>query len=162
MDAAAKRFAAETINGMGAGNDALCAKWSRTMRMSPKILGSCAVGLLIAFGATEASAQMGNISGRYICIENCRGAPGGFGYVTQSGRDLTFADQSGNSSRAWMDWSNPNKIWVDGWDQNAFISPSGMTLQFDRGMVWQRAVEMPPPPVRRKVVRPKKVTVTTR
>ncbi len=33
---------------------------------------------------------------------------------------------------------------------------------FDRGMVWQRAVEMPPPPVRHKVIRTKKVTVSSR
>ena len=135
------------------------------MRMSPKILvpkvlGSCAFGLLIALAATEASAQMGNISGRYICVENCRGAPGGLAYVTQAGRDLNFVDESGSSSRAWFDWSNPNKIWVDGWDQNVLISPSGTTLQFDRGTVWQRAVELPPPPVRRKVVRVKKVAAT--
>lgn len=135
------------------------------MRMSPKILGpkilgSCAFGLLMALAATEASAQMGNISGRYICVENCRGVPGGLAYVTQAGRDLNFVDESGNSSRAWFDWSNPNKIWVDGWDQNVLISPSGTTLQFDRGTVWQRAVELPPPPVRRKVVRVKKVAVT--
>jgi hypothetical protein len=128
--------------------------------MSPKILGSCAFGLLIALATTEASAQMGNISGRYICIENCRGVPGGLAYVTQSGRDLNFVDEAGNSSRAWPDWYNPNKIWVDGWDQNVLISPSGMTLQFDRGTVWQRAVELPPPPVRRKVVRVKRVAVT--
>lgn len=130
------------------------------MRMSPTILGSCAFGLLIALTATEASAQMGNISGRYVCIQNCRGEPGSFAYVTQSGRDLNFVDEAGNSSRAWLDWSNPNKIWVDGWDQNALVGPSGMTLQFDRGTVWERAVEMPPPPVRRKVVR--RVTVTSR
>ena len=128
--------------------------------LGPKILGSCAFGLLIALAATEASAQMGNISGRYICVENCRGVPGGLAYVTQAGRDLSFVDESGNSSRAWFDWSNPNKIWVDGWDQNVLISPSGTTLQFDRGTVWQRAVELPPPPVRRKVVRVKKVAAT--
>ena len=135
------------------------------MRMSPKILvpkvlGSCAFGLLITLAATEASAQMGNISGRYICVENCRGVPGGLAYVTQSGRDLNFVDESGNSSRAWFDWYNPNKVWVDGWDQNVLISPSGTTLQFDRGTVWQRAMELPPPPVRRKVVR--RVTVSSR
>ncbi len=132
------------------------------MRASSKFLGSCAFGLLIALAATEASAQMGNISGRYICVENCRGVPGGLAYVTQSGRDLNFVDESGNASRAWFDWSNPNKIWVDGWDQNVLISPSGTTLQFDRGTVWERAVEMPPPPVRRKVTRTKRVTVTSR
>jgi hypothetical protein len=130
------------------------------MGASSKLLGSCVFGLVIAVTATEASAQMGNISGRYICVENCRGVPGGLAYVTQSGRDLNFVDESGSSSRAWFDWYNPNKVWVDGWDQNVLISPSGTTLQFDRGTVWQRAVELPPPPVRRKVVR--RVTVSSR
>lgn len=125
------------------------------MRMSPTILGSCAAGLLIALTATEASAQMGNLTGQYICVQNCRGVPGGLAYITQSGREFRLVDEAGNASRAWPDWNNPNKLWADDWDQNALISPSGMTIQFDKGTVWQRAVEMPPPPppMRRKVIK---------
>ena len=39
---------------------------------------SCVLGLLAALAATEASAQLANLNGKYVCVQNCRsGAPGG-------------------------------------------------------------------------------------
>ena len=32
----------------------------------------------------------------------------------------------------------------------AIYSPDGMTIQFDRGTVWQRAIDLPPPPPPRR------------
>jgi hypothetical protein len=39
-------------------------------------------------------------------------------------------------SRAWID--RPGHIWVDFWHEGAVYSVDGMTIQFDRGTVWQR------------------------
>ena len=116
---------------------------------------SCVLGLLAALAATEASAQLANLNGKYVCVQNCRsGAPGGPAYVTQNGWDLNLLDDAGNSSRAWSDWFTPNRIWAESLNQGAVFSPDGMTIQFDRGMLWQRDLGMPPaplPPRRKKV-----------
>jgi hypothetical protein len=127
------------------------------MNTSRRMLATSVFGLLVAFAATEASAQVANLSGRYICVQNCRsGPPGTLAFITQNGQDLNLSEEGGASSRAWPDWFNPNKIWADNWNQNAVVSPDGMTIQFDRGAVWERAVEVPPPSaIRRTVVRVK-------
>ena len=116
---------------------------------------SCVLGLLAALAATEASAQLANLNGKYVCVQNCRsGAPGGPAYVTQNGWDLNLLDDAGNSSRAWSDWFTTNRIWAESLNQGAVFSPDGMTIQFDRGMLWQRDLGLPPaplPPRRKKV-----------
>ena len=49
--------------------------------------------------------------------------------------------------RAWVDY--PGRIWVDRANQGAVYSPDGFRVQFDRGTVWERAPELPPPLPRR-------------
>lgn len=100
-----------------------------------------------ALAATGAAAQ--GLSGRYRCVQNCRGP--GEAYVTQSGWDLNLANEVGQPSRAWIDW--PGHIWAEDWRQGAIVSPDGLTIQFDSGAVWERdfgAAPSPPPPPRKR------------
>jgi len=98
--------------------------------------------------ATNAMAQGVDLSGRYQCVQLCRAgfqlAPA---YVTQNGWNLNVVDEAGDSSRAWVDW--PGHIWLPNWNEGAIYSADGVTIHFDRGRIWQRAVEvepLPPPP----------------
>jgi hypothetical protein len=93
-----------------------------------------------AMAATAASAQEVNLSGPYQCVTNCAGP--GTATVTQNGWDLNLVNEIGVPSRAWVDW--PGHIWVQNWNEGAIFSPDGMTIQFDRGIVWRRVL---PPPV---------------
>jgi hypothetical protein len=106
------------------------------------ILGALAVAA--ALGATDASAQDVNLTGRWQCVTLCAGPPGGFAFITQYGRELNMVDDAGRPSRAWVDY--PGRIWVEQANQGAVYSPDGFALQFDGGAVWQRVLEMPPPP----------------
>jgi hypothetical protein len=105
-----------------------------------------------ALVATPALAQDVNLTGRYQCIQNCVAIdPGHFAFVTQNGRDLNVVNEAGMASRAWFDY--PGRIWIDRAQVGAVYSPDAMTIQFDNGTVWQRAVELPllpppPPPAR--------------
>jgi len=105
-----------------------------------------ALSALIALAATGASAQGVNLSGRYICVRNCVGGAPGPAFVTQNGYDLNLVNEVGEPSRAWVDY--PGHIWAEYWDEGAVFSPDGMTIQFDRGSVWQRDLGpvLPPPP----------------
>ena len=114
--------------------------------MMRKVLGL--VAMSAALFATEASAQGADLSGRWICVAMCLGPQGGFAYITQNGWELNVVNDAGMASRAWLDY--PGRIWVQQANQGAIYSPDGMTLQFDRGTVWQRAPELPPPPPRRR------------
>lgn len=105
------------------------------------------VAVAAALVATDASAQV-NLSGRWQCMSGCLGAPGSFAYITQNGWELNVVNDAGIPSRAWVDY--PGRIWVLEANQGAIYSPDGMTLQFDRGTIWQRAPELPPPPPRRR------------
>jgi hypothetical protein len=97
-----------------------------------------------AFVATQASAQGVDLTGRYRCIQLCE-APGQVAFVTQNGWDMNLVNEAGAPSRAWIDWYG--HIWVQRWNEGAIYSPDGMTIQFDRGTVWQRDVaELAPPP----------------
>jgi hypothetical protein len=96
----------------------------------------------LAMFATGAFAQGVNLSGTYRCIAMCRSAEPAPVYVTQNGWDLNFLDEAGNSSRAWIDW--PGHIWAWHWNEGAIFSPDGMTIQFDRGRIWQRDVPAAP------------------
>jgi len=98
--------------------------------------------ILVALGAlgiTSASAQV-LLSGEYQCVQNCVGP--GVAHVTQNGFELNLVNEVGQPSRAWIDY--PGHIWVQYWNEGAVYTPDGMTIQFDRGSVWQRVVEPTP------------------
>ena len=42
----------------------------------------------------------------------------------------------------WLDRLSGH-IWAEAWNEGAFYSPDGMTIQFDNGTVWHRVVEVP-------------------
>jgi hypothetical protein len=110
-----------------------------------------AVTMMGTFVATEASAQGVNLTGRWQCVALCLGAPGSPAFITQNGWQLNMVSEAGVPSRAWVDY--PGRIWVESANQGAIYSPDGLTLQFDRGTIWQRAPEIlppPPPPPRRR------------
>ena len=60
---------------------------------------------------------------------------------------MRLVNEAGMPSRAWID--RPGHIWVDFWHEGAVYSVDGLTIQFDRGTVWQRdlAVLAPVAPV---------------
>ena len=95
--------------------------------------------LLTALAATSVAAQEANLSGRYRCVQNCRGT--GPAYVTQNGWDMNLVNEVGEPSRAWIDWSG--HIWAENWREGAVFSPDGRTIQFDNGAVWQRDLTLP-------------------
>jgi hypothetical protein len=102
------------------------------------------IAVSLALIATAAQAQEVNLTGRWQCIRLCASdVPGQFAFVTQYGRELNVVNEVGMASRAWVDY--PGRIWVERADQGAIYSPDGMTIQFDSGTIWQRAVELPPP-----------------
>jgi hypothetical protein len=101
--------------------------------------------LVAALVGPDASAQQVlNLSGQFRCVQNCLGP--GPAYVTQNGWDLNIVNEVGQPSRAWIDW--PGHIWSQNWNEGAVYSPDGMVIQFDRGSVWVRNLEPPPPPAR--------------
>jgi hypothetical protein len=55
-------------------------------------------------------------------------------FVTQNGWDINVVNEVGLPSRAWIDY--PGHIWVQSWNEGAIYSSDGMTIQFDRGVVW--------------------------
>lgn len=109
-----------------------------------KVLGIAAVAATLA--STSASAQnVLNLSGRYLCVQLCAtGIAGQPAFITQNGWNMNLVTEAGIPSRAWIDW--PGHIWVDQFQEGAVYSPDGMTVQFDRGTVWQRDLGLPPPP----------------
>jgi BA14K-like protein len=99
------------------------------------------MGVALALMATGASAQPAvNLTGTYRCVQAC--APGferSTASVTQNGRDLNMVSESGIAIRAWLDWYAPtSRIWLETLHQGAVYSADGMTIQFDRGSVWER------------------------
>lgn len=110
-----------------------------------------AIFLVTAVGATQADAQPINLTGKYKCWQTCRyGLVGGNVYITQNGWDINVLNEAGESSRAWFDWFSPTRIWFESWNTGAVYSPDGMTIQFDRGTLWQRDLGLQPPPPRRR------------
>jgi hypothetical protein len=102
-----------------------------------------------ALVATDASAQGVNLTGRWQCVQLCTApGPNQFSFITQNGWELNIVNDAGEASRAWVDY--PGRIWVQQANMGAIYSPDGMNIQFDRGTVWQRALELPPPPPPRK------------
>jgi hypothetical protein len=102
--------------------------------------------------ATSTMAQVDGVdlNGRYSCVANCRGEPGGLAFVTQRGWELNMVNDVGQPSRAWVNY--PGRLWIDRLQEGAVYSTDGMMIQFDHGAIWQRAVEepAPPPPLRRR------------
>jgi hypothetical protein len=113
------------------------------MKMTLSVIATVA-----ALAATDASAQGVNLTGRWQCLALCLGEPGSMAFITQNGWEMNIVNEVGQPSRAWVNY--PGRIWVDTANQGAIYSPDGMTLQFDRGTIWQRAPEqlvaLPPPP----------------
>ena len=108
-----------------------------------------ALAMAAALIATDASAQGVNLTGRYRCMELCVAPqPGAFAFITQNGWELNVVNDAGQASRGWVD--SPGRIWIQQANQGAVYSPVGLIIQFDRGTVWQRAVELRPPPPRRR------------
>jgi hypothetical protein len=104
--------------------------------------------MIAAFGmtmaVTAASAQGVDLSGQFRCVQVCApGLQGQPAFVTQNGWNLNLLNEAGEPSRAWIDWSG--HIWADSWHEGALYSADGMTIQFDRGTIWQRDLGEPPP-----------------
>ncbi len=109
------------------------------MRSFPSVLAS-----VVLLAATAASAQGVDLTGRYRCVQSCRGGlVGQSAYVTQYGRDLNLLNEAGEPSRAWVDWNG--RIWAQSFNEGAIYSPDGLFIQFDRGTVWQRELAEPVP-----------------
>lgn len=105
-----------------------------------------ALALSVALVAGGASAQdFVNLSGAWQCVASCIAPPGRLAYITQNGWNLNVVNEVGTASRAWIDY--PGHVWLDRANLGAIYSPSGSTLQFDNGTVWQRAPVLPPPPL---------------
>lgn len=113
----------------------------------------CAAGAvamaLVTGGATGALAQVQGVdlNGRWQCVANCLGGVGSTAFITQYGWQLNVINDAGVPSSGWVEY--PGRIWVAGAWQGAVYSPDGMTIQFDKGTIWQRPPE-PPPPRRRR------------
>jgi len=96
-----------------------------------KAIAFTSVALLTSFGAVSgASAQGVNLSGRWQCMAQCLGPPGGIAFITQYGWDLNVVNDVGLASRAWVDY--PGHIWIDRANIGAIFSPDGFTLQPQR------------------------------
>src|ERR1700745_2503061 len=102
-----------------------------------------AVAVFASLYAGTASAQ--NLTGRWQCRALCLGPIGSLAFITQNGWDLNVLNDVGEPSRAWIDY--PGHIWIDRFGQGAIFSPDGLTLQFDRGTVWQRVPDILVPAV---------------
>ena len=101
--------------------------------------------MIAALAATNASAQGVNLTGQFRCVQMCAaGLQGQPAFVTQNGGNLNLLNEAGEPSRAWIDRSG--HIWADNWHEGALFSSDGMTIQFDRGTIWQRDLGEPPPP----------------
>jgi hypothetical protein len=112
--------------------------------------GLAAAAVLIALATNGASAQGIDLSGQFRCVQGCKGGLPGPAYITQSGWQLNLVNEVGEPTRAWID--APGHIWTESWQEGAFYTPDGLTIQFDRGSVWQRivAIPVPPPPPPRR------------
>jgi hypothetical protein len=95
-----------------------------------------------------ASAQGVNLTGRYRCVQGCVAQEGDFALATQHGFDLDLVNEAGVAAKAWID--RPGHIWAERWREGATYSPDGMTIQFERGAVWQRDVPALAPPAVQK------------
>lgn len=105
--------------------------------MTVRVLVLAALAASTVMISTAAPAQVPDLSGQFRCLQGCAGGlVGQPAYVTQNGWDLGLVNAAGLPAHAWID--RPGHIWVRHWDEGAVYSPDGMTIQFDRGTVWQR------------------------
>jgi hypothetical protein len=137
-----------------------------TTRIATRFAMAAIAAGTIATSVAPASAQGIDLTGKFRCVAMCVGGlVGQPTFVTQNGSNLNLLNEAGQPSRAWIDWSG--HIWADGWQEGALYSSDGMTIQFDRGSIWQRDLGVveapPPPPATRRVIRTlkdgKRVTV---
>ena len=108
------------------------------------VLGAIVISAAVI--ATDASAQGVNLTGPYRCVAGCAGP--GVAFITQNGWELNLLNEVGQPSRGWVDY--PGRLWIARANLGAIYSPDGITIQFDNGTIWQRALEGPPPPQRRR------------
>jgi hypothetical protein len=111
------------------------------------MLGAAAI---TAAGAAGASAQpVLNLTGELQCVKQCVAGPPALAYITQNEWQLNLVNEAGVGSRGWIDY--PGHIWAEAWNEGAIYSLDGMTIQFDRGTVWERVVAAPLRPPRHRV-----------
>jgi len=98
-----------------------------------------AIAIASALVTTNALAQVDGVdlNGRWRCLKSCPGRLGGYAFITQNGWDLNMVNDAGQASRAWVE--HPGRIWIQQANQGAIYSPTGLTIQFDRGTIWRRA-----------------------
>ena len=99
------------------------------------------VGILAGLAINSASAQPSvSLTGTYRCVQGCvPGFEGKTAFITQNCWDLNIVTESGMATHAWFDWFSPTtRIWIESAQQGAIYSPNAMTIQFDRGTVWDR------------------------
>jgi hypothetical protein len=118
------------------------------------------VAMFAALGVTGASAQGVNLTGQYRCVQGCAGGlQGQLAHVTQNGYNMNLLNEAGEPSRAWIDWYG--HIWAENWHEGALFTADGMTIQFDRGTIWQRDLGEPAAPATKRVNKNgQRVTVT--
>lgn len=127
------------------------------MKQTLVLLFGLSAALATTAVVTGANAQVLDLSGDFRCVQGCVMGPPALAHVTQNGWQLNLVNEAGDPSRAWIDW--PGHIWAERWNEGAIYSQDGLTIQFDRGTVWQRVVEapaLPPPPPPPPKVRKKK------
>ena len=110
--------------------------------MKASLMTLVGAATVLAASVTGASAQVINLTGQFQCVQLCSAAPPALAYFTQVNWEISLVNDGGFASRAWIDY--PGHIWVAGWNEGAFYSPDGMTIQFDNGTVWQRVIEVAP------------------
>ena len=93
---------------------------------------------LSALVATSASAQsvgsqswIPDLSGVYRCVQKCAGLR--WVRVTQNWRDLDITNETGQSSKGWIERSGHIGT---SWNDSGVYSPDGFTIQFNGGTVW--------------------------
>jgi hypothetical protein len=95
--------------------------------IAKSIIAKSLIAMSAALIATDASAQLVNLTGRYVCVAVCTpGLQGQFAFITQNGTELNLVNDAGEASRGWVDY--PGHIWVDGAHQGAIYSADGMTI----------------------------------
>lgn len=116
--------------------------------MKASLMALVGAATVLAASSTGASAQVLNLTGQFRCVRFCSAPPPSVAYLTQANWELSLVNEAGFASRAWIDY--PGHIWIVGWNEGAFYSPDGMTIQFDNGTVWQRVIDVPvfAPPIR--------------
>lgn len=103
---------------------------------------SLLIGLVMSgltSGASSAQPAT-SLTGTYRCVQGCApGYEGKTATITQNGWELNIITESGLAARGSFDWFAPtSRIWIEAMQQGAVYSSNGLTIQFDRGAVWDR------------------------